>query len=384
MTARYRLGVLVAFLASLHGFLSCAEGQPPAAPDTKAAQAAAPAEGSAAPAEDFSQLMDEWKNVLGHLRELQIRYKVAKPEDRPKIEEDYAKLVTEGEAMAPRVVKANLEAYKAKPNSDREISQFLVSRLDTDFKADRYDEAYEIGSVLAENNFPNPAVYEYAGVSAFVLNDYDAAEKYLKLAQEKKAISDEGYIYLSELPKYRELWKTEQALRTAEAKSDDLPRVQFKTNKGDLVLELFENEAPNSVANFISLVDSGFYNGLTFHRVIRGFMAQGGDPEGNGSGGPDYAIACEVDKANARSHFAGTLSMAHGGKDTGGSQFFLTFRPTPHLNRKHTVFGRVIEGMNVLPQLKANQNGPDPDKIIEAKVLRKRQHPYKPDTLTKK
>ena len=146
--------------------------------------------------------------------------------------------------------------------------------------------------------------------------------------------------------------------------------------------ELFENEAPNTVANFISLVEKGFYDGLTFHRVLPGFMAQGGCPNGTGTGGPGYSIPCECYQENHRLHFRGSLSMAHAGRDTGGSQFFLTFRPTKQLDGKHTVFGRVIKGMDVLPQIQRRDpespNPPTPDKIIEAKVLRKRDHPYEP------
>ncbi|NLF08042.1 MAG: peptidylprolyl isomerase [Pirellulaceae bacterium] len=156
----------------------------------------------------------------------------------------------------------------------------------------------------------------------------------------------------------------------------------MKTSKGDITLELFENEAPNTVANFISLAEKGFYDGLTFHRVMAGFMAQGGDPAGNGTGGPGYSIACECYKPNHRCHFRGSLSMAHAGRDTGGSQFFLTFAPRPNLNGLHTVFGRVIDGMDVLAEIQ--RRNPDdkeaaaPDRIVKVEVIRKRPHEYAP------
>ncbi len=102
----------------------------------------------------------------------------------------------------------------------------------------------------------------------------------------------------------------------------------LKTNRGDIELELFENEAPNTVANFITLVEKGFYNGLTFHRVLPGFMAQGGDPKGNGQGGPGYSIAEEFTKPNHRLHFRGSLAMARSASpDSAGSQFYLMFAP---------------------------------------------------------
>jgi len=117
----------------------------------------------------------------------------------------------------------------------------------------------------------------------------------------------------------------------------------METDKGSLEIELFNNDAPKTVANFIKLSKQGFYNGLSFHRVIKGFMAQGGCPntrEGAtgmpGTGGPGYSINCEI---NQNKHKAGSLSMAHAGKDTGGSQFFLVHEPQPHLDGVHTVFG---------------------------------------------
>jgi cyclophilin family peptidyl-prolyl cis-trans isomerase len=173
------------------------------------------------------------------------------------------------------------------------------------------------------------------------------------------------------------------------AKADDLPQVLLKTSKGDILIELYEDEAPNTVANFVNLVEKKFYNGIVFHRVLEDFMAQGGDPTGKGSGGPGYSIPCECYKDNARKHAKGSLSMAHAGRDTGGSQFFLTFRATQHLDGKHTVFGQVIKGIEVLDKLqRIDPNNPDPevkaDKIVEATVVRKRDHKYEPKTLPKR
>lgn len=152
-----------------------------------------------------------------------------------------------------------------------------------------------------------------------------------------------------------------------------LPQVLLKTNKGEILLELYEDEAPNTVANFVSLVEKKFYDGLKFHRVIADFMAQGGDPKGIGSGGPGYTIKCECTRKDHRKHERGVISMAHAGPDTGGSQFFITFRATPHLDGKHTVFGHVIKGMDVVDKLKIG------DVIETATVKQKRDHEYKPE-----
>ncbi len=127
-------------------------------------------------------------------------------------------------------------------------------------------------------------------------------------------------------------------------------RATFHTEKGDFEVELYAADAPRTVENFVNLARSGFYDGTTFHRVIGGFMAQGGDPTGTGTGGPGYSFG---DEFSSRRHDAeGTLSMANAGPNTNGSQFFITYGPTPHLDGRHTVFGRVTSGMEVVRALR--------------------------------
>jgi len=122
----------------------------------------------------------------------------------------------------------------------------------------------------------------------------------------------------------------------------------IETVKGDLVLELFASDVPKTVNNFVFLAREGFYDGTTFHRVIPGFMAQGGDPTGTGTGNPGYSFA---DEFTEHTHVAGALSMANAGPDTNGCQFFITYTPQHGLDGKHSVFGQLIEGMNVLEKL---------------------------------
>jgi peptidyl-prolyl cis-trans isomerase B (cyclophilin B) len=137
----------------------------------------------------------------------------------------------------------------------------------------------------------------------------------------------------------------------------------IETHEGKIVLALDFKSAPNTVANFVELANKGFYNGLTFHRVIPGFMIQGGDPDGNGTGGPGYTIDDEI---SALKHEAGVISMANRGPNTNGSQFFITQTPQPHLDGKHTVFGKVLEGEDVVCRIEAN------DKIINISIVEKK------------
>ena len=132
-----------------------------------------------------------------------------------------------------------------------------------------------------------------------------------------------------------------------------MKKAEIHTVKGMMKVEFFEKDAPNTVENFVKLSKSGFYNGLIFHRVIPDFVVQAGCPHGQGHGGPGYTIKCELDGEN-QYHDRGVLSMAHAGKDTGGSQFFICHnrQNTQHLDRHHTVFGKVVVGLDVLDQIR--------------------------------
>lgn len=136
---------------------------------------------------------------------------------------------------------------------------------------------------------------------------------------------------------------------------------EIKTEKGTMKVQFFDQDAPGTVENFIKLSKEGFYDGLTFHRVIPNFVIQGGCPDGTGMGGPGYTIKCELDGDN-QYHDKGVLSMAHAGRDTGGSQFFICHNRenTQHLDRQHTVFGKVYEGLEVIDEI---QQGDKIEKI---------------------
>ena len=156
--------------------------------------------------------------------------------------------------------------------------------------------------------------------------------------------------------------------------SEKLPKIQIQTERGNITIEMFEDEAPNTVANMISLIEKGYYDGLNFHRVIPDFMIQGGCPHGTGTGGPGYDFddECTPDRLHDS---AGVLSMANAGPGTNGSQFFITHGPTPHLDGKHTVFGKVTEGQEVVDEIKQG------DVMQTVVVLQKRDHVYEVEKL---
>jgi len=354
------------------------------AKDTPAAPRPGPANA------EFQRVFGEWKTFNGQLGALRAKYRTAPKEERPELEKQWNELIEKGKVLQPQFYRAAEKAFAEAPNADKQIIDLLLGIFADGVAWDDFENTARIGKLLVDNHCSTPRIVSDAGIAAVCIGDFDAAEKYLgmankdgyyRLKQPNDEMADLGKRFLSNLEKLKKSWDKEQRIRRAEAVADDLPRVLIKTNKGDIEVELFENEAPNTVANFIALVDKGFYNGLTFHRVLPGFMAQGGDPQGDGLGGPGYTIPDECNQPNHRLHFRGSLSMAKETRpDTGGSQFFITFVPTSHLDGIHTVFGRVKNGIDVLAKIQRRDpnatNPPDPDKIIEAKVLRKRPHEY--------
>lgn len=362
---------------------------------------------------EFMGIYHEFREIVKRLNALKVELPDAKPERQIEIDKEYAEKVVRGIELNKKMVAVGLDAFDEAPNRNPFACNYLYSLVEWEFQRDNFDQSVQIFKRLSAHGVEKSAsvLYVFAAWSALMTMDLDNAEKWLQTAEKLGVLKNvvDGYsqnekgretLYFmqgmfSNIEDFRKNWTREQEIRKAETEAGEkdpaqkLPRVLLKTSKGDIVIELFENEAPNTVANFISLVESGFYDGTIFHRVLPRFMAQGGDPRGNGSGGPGYSIDCENRGPNARKHFRGSLSMAHAGADTGGSQFFLTFIPTFSLDRTtrppgHTVFGRVVEGIDVLADIQRYDPDdkeamiPERDKIVEAKVLNKRDHEYKP------
>jgi len=287
------------------------------------------------------------------------------------------------------------------------------------FNANRFDLARDTAGELLAGDRRTREIYSMAYTSEFNAHDFEKAKELVGqfTTQFKPNSTEKDYYddYIKTCEEYVGLWKKEQEIRAKEAalKGDmALPRVQLETTQGTIILELFENEAPNTVASFIQTVEAGEYDGVLFHRHVPGFMIQTGDPEtrietapklpdeteakdenepkeevqkkeeeeGEGEEKEDkkWVIDCECYKEDARMHFQGSLSMAHRGKDTGGKQFFLTHMPSHWLNWKqdkekdnHTVFGRVVSGMEAVWSAR------EVDRITRATVIRKRPHEYK-------
>ena len=356
----------------------------------------------------YMEAFTEYQEIAKKVTAMKKEYQDARPERRQEIFSQHSELFKQGLAQHKKSIDLALDAYDEAPHRNPHVNNLLYITVSEEFLRENYEESVRIFKRLAATDIPSELqrFYVFAGFSAMMSMNYAEAEEWLKKAKESgnietlfkdwmqsKAGNDLILAMQSQLRQMESIkaaWAKEQEIRKAEAEAGaqdpakKLPRVELTTSKGKIVLELFENEAPNTVANFISLVEKDFYKNVVFHRVLPNFMAQGGDPTGTGGGGPGYMFDCETGNRfpQARKHFRGSISMANAGPNTNGSQFFLTFVPTSFLDGRHTVFGRVVEGIEVLAEIQKVDPSdteamvPELDKIVEAKVLNKRNHAY--------
>ena len=290
-------------------------------------------------------------------------------DDPDRMESIYRRLLKKfPDDVGLRVTRA--EAYRQRNEHEQAIK--IIEDADIDLTAEPRAALVMSDCLMAMHRFQD-AVDVLQGVTE------DASSAQPQAAVQLKS-------FLTQREPYPELWSIELAIRAAEKDANDLPRAEIVTDKGTIKLELFENEAPNTVANFVKLASDGFYDGTKFHRVIGNFMAQGGDPNSKddvegvpGQGGPGYTIKDEHTLENHRKHFTGTIAMAHPpaprDKNTQGSQFYITVTPTAHLNGLHTVFGRVLSGQEVVNKLAQD------DVVKTITITRKRDHEYEPETI---
>jgi len=364
--------------------------------DPKPTEAAPPAPTTPVPEEATTEdPLVAWKTavdrrtaIFEQLQELKKAFAETKIRaEQQKVRDEYTDLIREFEvSVYPKMLDLAEDIYAQQPD-DLDAGEIVMQKA---FNQNQYETSAAIAAKLLAADHRTKNVLSMGAVSQFALHNFEEALTLMNEAKAENRLDSRYKDYVDATSEYIEFWKTEKAIREREAALEGdqaLPRVEFDTSRGKILIELFEDHAPNTVANFVSLVEGGKYDGIKFHRVIPGFMVQGGDPNtldedpGNdGFGGPGYSIKCECYREDARMHFRGSLSMAHSGLDSGGSQFFLTHLPTEWLNPRmvpekggHTVFGRVIDGMDIVAIV---QRG---DEIKKATVVRKRSHDYKPE-----
>jgi peptidyl-prolyl cis-trans isomerase B (cyclophilin B) len=342
----------------------------------------APSAEAIAARQEFDKAIQPWRRLARRMQELRVRFLASNTENRKLVRQEYGDVLQESERILRELVPVLKQAYVANP-ADPELMELMSTIAILNFDGDKFEDALDLAECLIANNFPKPEIYSLAGLAAHEMDRLDEAEKYFRLALEKDALNAYGRQLLESLPQHRAVVAAEMARRAASDVKGDLPRVRLHTTRGDIVLELFEDDVPNTVSSFLGLVADGFFDGLEFHRVISAFGAMSGSPTNDGQGGPGYETLFEGDSAQPRPHLRGTVSMVPLSKRTNGSQFFITLRPSRArgLDGKQSVFGRVIEGMDVVTRLRRYDAVEvnslfEPDRILEATIIRRRGHRY--------
>ena len=341
----------------------------------------------------YRQAQADLKSALREAAELQRKYLGIKTTDEEKEEigerlEKISKVVSK---IHPKLFDLAEKAWLEEPSrEDGEFLNFIIQVLETRMTVGEYERANAIMEGLISLKIPEilPDLYDAAGEIAFMLNDFEQAARFVELAEQNKVLSERCAGFKKDLSYYRSSWAKESVFRQQDSEKKDLPRVTLDTTKGKIVLELYEDQTPNTVANFVYLVEKGFYDGMFFEQVIPGEGAVAGRSLENPDGGPGWTIRDEFDPTNSRNHYRGTISMLRGEPNSAGSMFFISFSPIKDLDGKYVVFGRVIEGMDVLTKLQImDPVNPDPmaepDQIEKASAVTKRDHKYRPKVIKK-
>ena len=348
--------------------------------------------------EQYNQATEKLRSSLKKVQAAKIRFHNDSSDESETHRKAWEEAVESGKSDIESLRVATMELFRRQEKPSDDVLELAVRNCLEDVHAERYGVGLE---VLRRANSIKPTVTSRALMASVQLldNEFEAAKKFFdEHPEEREVMSDtESRLYTS-IDELISQFEREKRLRESEAQDDDLPRVELTTTAGTIVLELFENEAPETVANFVHLVDQGYYNGVIFHNVRTEFVAQAGSfgvVQIDGAQrlvpkGVRYTIYDENKKPEARKHFRGSLSMANqNSPHTASSQFFLSLTPQPFLNDNHTVFGRVIEGLPAMADLTVNfkqgEKGQDepiedaiPSMILSAKVIRKRNHEYQP------
>lgn len=348
--------------------------------------------------EQYNRATEKLRSSFKKVQASAIRFRNESIDDSETHREAWRKAVASGQSDIESLRAAAMELFRRQEEPSDDVLELAVRSCLEDVREERYRVGLE---VLKRANSIKPTVASKLLMARVQLldNEFEAAKAFFDdNPEEQETMTDTERQLYSSIDELVSQFKREKQLREQEAVKDDLPRVELNTTSGSIVLELFENEAPETVANFIHLVEQGYYNGVIFHNVKAEFVAQAGAFGLAQVGGAQrmlprgvrYTIYDENTKPNARKHFRGSLSMANqNSPNTASSQFFLSLTPQPYLNENHTVFGRVIEGLDVMADLtvnsQTNEKGKDepiedaiPSMILSAKVIRKRDHDYQP------
>lgn len=348
---------------------------------------------------EFDQAAAKWRETVTEINVLTIQYQNADASEASALRRKHREQEVKARLQFRDLFEIALKIVQQSPESSDEATQFLLMATFYRFNNDKYELTGEAAEALIPVTKGGRGLPEIAGVSYWATNQYEKAMPFLEEAFGMGLLDEKNRAALPTVDLLKNAWEGERAKLAAEAAADDLPRVRLKTTRGDIVLELFENEAPNTVANFIRLVESGGYRNVPFYQVLSAQVALAGDtrvtPANLG-----FALPDENQSPEARRAFRGRIAMAklpmpEGSEfvtfpNSASSHFFITFRPIFNTSAEHTIFGRIVEGIEhfsalkrIDPNKEKKEGEPEemPDYILEAEVVRKRDHAYEPNRI---
>ena len=337
--------------------------------------------------EQYLNDLATWRTILKDMFTARLKYEASRTFDESEIyRKVWKEKYNEGLTIKNRIKKSGFELFKRNPNSDPDLRNMLINLAKEDIDNRLFDSGHEISVAIVkamekemegkEGNI-NPQIYDIAGQGAFFVNNFDQAKEFFTKCGDEN-LSEQSVVMKDDLKLLSDLWAKEKVIRKLEIDSDENPIVVFTVPDGEIKMELFEVDYPNTVANFMALVDSKFYEGLTFYYVTKAF-AETGSPSENGRGGPGYEIENECLKEGddpARLHFRGSLSTINRNEENTKGMFCICLATRPERNGKNTCFGRVVSGMDTVAKLKManpdqNQGG---IQILSTKIIRKRKN----------
>jgi peptidylprolyl isomerase len=349
----------------------------------------------------YMAAFEAFREAVGKMQQVFLKHQVAWTQegDRARLEE-YSQRLNEAQAQLDAWRKVTADVFTFNPQAAENLSEMMIEMIERDVDRDIYEGLVPIAQALIDHQADRPTdLLEAIGYVGYANNDHDLAERAWNRWKEIQAVPAGIELALEKMDEQRVKWKEELARRDADNKRNDNPQVAILTSKGRIVVELFEDEAPQAVASFIFLVEQGFYDRKMFFRVVERFAAQTGCERGDGTGNAGYTIRGEMANPNHRNIFRGSMVMLSGvdqetnipNPDSASSQFLFSMLPQPLFDGQMTVFGRIIEGMPVLGALQRvdfskeeerKDKSKRADIIVEASVIRKRDHAYVPEIVS--
>lgn len=338
----------------------------------------------------FKEATDQLRSILLQMVDAELRFhNSGTPEEERRYRQQWYEIREQVWDRHRAMLFAALQEYLESPAERQKHADFLFGSLKRNVESDTYEGLLPIAKALYENQYPSPSMPGLYAMCCLAENEFELARGPLGQLAESGSAAPELVAIYEQLDELSASWQQELLVRQSDAAGEPLPQAKIETTKGTVVIELFENHAPEAVANFVWLSEQGFYNHKAFFLVVNNLLAQTGCPSGDGTGGPGYYVPADSETVPARHLFRGSvaLNLLPDLPDSGGSQFMIAYLPISTLEKNARVFGRVISGMQNLsrltridPTVKKKEGEPPqvPDNILSIEITSKRNHPYEP------